>query len=322
MKNIILITVFGLLISNLFSQSYEIIDNDTVNRLDINGLKHGKWITFIDGLKKVENYNNNRLNGKSQLFDDKKVLQEITHKNGLRNGNYIEYTSSDTINILSYKNDSLIWEKTFWTDNKIHSMTHYVNDIPHGIQILYNYNGSINTERIWNKGNIEQVKTYYDNGKLNNEFYSKPNTIDIYYYKTGKIKQKKTDFEIIDYNKKGKITNVEKLKPDILNGNDTIKGFCNKERILKKGKKNYYIVQPFYNGVEHGTTKVFYPKGSIYFEGYSEYGRCKRMIYYYKSGVIKSIIEIDINDTMHTKNYNKKGILIKEYDFNYKKNMF
>lgn len=140
MKKSIPFLVFNLLFytSILFSQS-----NDTnINRYNINGKKHGKWITYDyfegDSLKHVCYYKNGLLNGKSiTYYSNGKINCETNFINDNKEGkSKIYYNDGALSHLFLYKKDSLLLHikftnrGTIFQESNGEKVIQYTNGIP------------------------------------------------------------------------------------------------------------------------------------------------------------------------------------------------
>ncbi|TND08674.1 MAG: MORN variant repeat-containing protein [Bacteroidetes bacterium] len=122
------------------AQSYEIYNNDTINFVDVNGLRQGKWIIW--GKMK-----------KDPAFKDDQKVEEGNYKDSKKIGKWLEYHPNG---------------------NKKSDIT-YENNRPNGYAIMYYANGQKSEEGVW-KGNrwVGDYKLYYEDGKTRQEFKFNP----------------------------------------------------------------------------------------------------------------------------------------------------
>jgi antitoxin component YwqK of YwqJK toxin-antitoxin module len=74
--------------------SYEVLENgDTINKLDQNKVKHGKWLQYTEGkysdpsMYEYGNYDNNKRSGKWMVYDTEgRIMAEENYKQGLKDG--------------------------------------------------------------------------------------------------------------------------------------------------------------------------------------------------------------------------------------------
>ena len=159
-------------------QSYEIFNNDTINRVDQNNRKYGYWVYFSKTeSKKIEkegNYVNNRKSGIWKTYYPSGVLKsEITYVNNRPNGYAKIY----------YKNGKLseegIWKGTKWVGKynyyyengkKAYEWSFNDNGKRSGVQKYYYESGKIRIEGDWQDGKENGViKEYYEKGGVKSE---------------------------------------------------------------------------------------------------------------------------------------------------------
>lgn len=151
----ILITVCGASLAQ--SQSSEAFGNDTINRIDADGKKQGKWI----------------LMGKHKpgtCYQLEQKIEEGKYQDNRKLGIWVEY---------------------FCNGNMKNKLT-FVNGRPDGYAIMYHENGKISEEGNWkNQRWVGNYKLYYDNGQVQHEFVfnatGKREGAQKYYYDNGQI---------------------------------------------------------------------------------------------------------------------------------------
>jgi len=156
MKKFILVVLFITCKIGL-AQSFEIINNDTLNYTDAAGLKQKHWV-FYGKMKKLPGYN-----------EDSKVEE----------GNYLDNKKIG------------LWKNYFATGNLKNELT-YVNNRPSGYAKMYYANGKIEEEGLWENNKwIGKYKRYYENGNLSYEWgYNKEGKregVQKYFHENGKI---------------------------------------------------------------------------------------------------------------------------------------
>lgn len=138
-------------------QSFDMYNNDTINRIDINNLKQGHWMYF--GKDK-------RLPG----YKEEQLVEEGEFLNSRKTG---------------------IWKKYF-SNGKLQNEITYQNSRPNGFAKIYYKNGNLKEQGIW-KGNkwVGEYKFFHENGNIYHEFaYSekgKRSGAQKYYYDTGQV---------------------------------------------------------------------------------------------------------------------------------------
>lgn len=136
MKKLLPIFLLLSFISIAQSQSSEVVNGDTLNKIDIAGKKQGKWI----------------LRGKHKpgtCYTAEQKIEEGKYADNRKTGPWIEY---------------------FCNGNMKNKLT-FVNGRPDGYAIMYHENGKISEEGNWkiNKW-VGKYKLYYENGQVQHEF--------------------------------------------------------------------------------------------------------------------------------------------------------
>lgn len=149
----ILVTVCGV----SFAQSQEVIGKDTVNRIDADGKKQGKWVLL--GKHKP-----------GTCYQAESKVEEGKYDNNRKTGIWVEY----------YCNGNMKNKLTF------------VSGRPDGYAIMYHENGKISEEGNWkNQRWVGNYKLYYENGQVQHEFVfnqsGKRDGAQKYYYENGQV---------------------------------------------------------------------------------------------------------------------------------------
>lgn len=117
-------------------QSFEMLGKDTINKVDNQERKQGKWI-ITNAIKNLPDYQ-----------DDQKV-EEGVYLDNKKTGVWKEY----------YPNGNL--------KNKIT----FENNRPNGYAIMYHDNGKVSEEGLWKNNRwVGDYKLYYENGQVAQEF--------------------------------------------------------------------------------------------------------------------------------------------------------
>ena len=140
MKKLLLLYLFFIINHFTFAQvnksSYKDFDihlGDTINRVDKNGLKQGRWIYFGKDKKGWTH----------RLFNSKQIVEEGFYINDKKNKNW----------------------KTYHHTNKLKSEITYINDTPKGTARFYNTDGKIMLEGdIENKNFVGEYYIFDSNG--------------------------------------------------------------------------------------------------------------------------------------------------------------
>lgn len=152
------------------AQSFEVVNGDTINRMDENNFKQGMWKYFDDDmLTKEGSFMNNKKHGLWRFYYENGGLNtEITYKNGMAKGYAKSY----------YRNGKVMeegfWDVSHWKDNYIYyyntGKPAYVwtyNDEGRrtGKQQYFHPNGNISIEGEWNDGKKEgTLREFNENG--------------------------------------------------------------------------------------------------------------------------------------------------------------
>jgi len=155
----ITIIVFSIFAAGV-AQSYELLQNgDTINKIDTEGKKQGKWIIF--GRHKP-----------GTCYQPEQKVEEGMYIDNKKNGLWIEY----------------------YCNGNLKGKIQYVNGRPDGYCIIYHENGKIMEEGQWSsKLNrwVGKYRLYYENGQVQHEFYYNQNGKREgparYYYENGQL---------------------------------------------------------------------------------------------------------------------------------------
>ncbi|MDX2072151.1 MAG: hypothetical protein SFV55_27195 [Haliscomenobacter sp.] len=139
-------------------------EGDTVNRINHNGEKEGRWLVYKEGRKTEESfYLKGQKHGKSLRFAKSgMLLEESNYANGLLTGKKIEYWPGRNKIYLSteYKDGNKEgWEVMYYENGKISIEEFYVNNIPDGPINSYFKNGQIKVKAQMKDG--EESGTWY-----------------------------------------------------------------------------------------------------------------------------------------------------------------
>jgi antitoxin component YwqK of YwqJK toxin-antitoxin module len=154
-------SVFLILICFCFTSNaqpaYELVGKDTLNKVDVDGKKQGKWVLF--GKHKP-----------GMCYQEEQKAEEGKYLDNRKIGIWIEF----------YCNGNMKNKLTF------------TNGRPDGYAIVFHENGKISEEGNW-KGNrwVGNYKLYYENGQVQHEFVFNPNGkregAQKYYFDNGQI---------------------------------------------------------------------------------------------------------------------------------------
>lgn len=157
MKIFTLIVFMFFTICKAQPQSYEMNGKDTINLVDAQGKRQGKWIIY----------------GKSKpgtCYSENQKVEE---------GKYLENRKTG------------IWTEYFCNGNMKNKLT-FVNGRPDGYAIMYNESGKISEEGNWKANRwVGNYKLYYENGQVQHEFVfnaaGKRDGPQKYYYDNGQV---------------------------------------------------------------------------------------------------------------------------------------
>ena len=189
--------------SNLFSQTFQLYNGDTINYTDVNDLKQGKWIFFN------ENYQNSIIQQGEYVDNKKEKIWDSYYSNGtlkssvtFRNNSHYGYTKF-------YNEKGILIEEGEWRGNRwVGRYKYYYEDgKPNyiwnfnnqgkrtGNQQYYYENGELQIEGTWQEGKEQGlIKEYYTNGTIKKETEwetGKYHGATKEYYTTGQLKYNK-----------------------------------------------------------------------------------------------------------------------------------
>lgn len=163
-----------------FSQNFEIIKGDTVNRIDENGMRQGRWLVkgaskkmpgfSGDAIAEEAYYTDNKKQGlRKQFYPDGKIKTEISFEDNIPKGESRTYFANGNISeIGTWKNGS--WDgvyRYFYEDGTLSYEWNFVNGKREGEQKYYWPNGKLNYIGRWENGAEKGVvKEFNDNGLL------------------------------------------------------------------------------------------------------------------------------------------------------------
>ena len=254
MKIIWSLVLFCLLSSGVSAQVFQIINGDTVNRVDVSGLKQGRWIvagqfeargnynngnkegqwlTYFAGnyLRIVENYEKDKLSGAVLELDRwGRLISERYFTKGILNGLSKTFTSDGFFTSYAEYRDGKLngVKKTYYenTPDKVMEEAFYKDDQKNGLSKWLTQEGRIVAEYIYVNGLLEgELKTYYPSGKpMLLEHYIKNirQGESLEYFESGKIQARglyKDDLkegEWLGYDENQAIVLREKYKAGVL----------------------------------------------------------------------------------------------------------
>ncbi len=164
-----------------WGQSFKLYQNDTINKVDANKLKQGKWMIFGNM-------------SSSKGYASSAVVETGHYKSSRKTGTWIK----------------------FFPNGNERSIIQYKNGRPNGHYKVFFENGRLEEEGNWSRNkNTGNFTRYYENGKKRQEFVfganGKRNGVQKYYHDNGKlmivgkIVEGKETGEFVEYNKDGSV---------------------------------------------------------------------------------------------------------------------
>lgn len=157
MKKIFLLLIF--LFPALFAgaQSFELLNGDTINKVDAMGKKQGFWVIF-------------NKEKKLPCYQPTQKVEEGKFKSSRKEG---------------------LW-KTYFCNGKVKNKINYQNNRPNGYAIIYHENGKVYEEGEWRNNRwVGEYKLYYENGQVAQAFnfntMGKREGEQKYYYENGQV---------------------------------------------------------------------------------------------------------------------------------------
>lgn len=139
------------------AQTYEIVGKDTLNKIDAEGKKQGKWVLF--GRHKP-----------GTCYQAEQKVEEGKYADNRKAG---------------------IWVEFYCNGNMRNKLT-FTNGRPDGYAIMFHENGKISEEGNWKNNRwVGNYKLYYENGQVQHEFVFGPNGKregqQKYFYENGQL---------------------------------------------------------------------------------------------------------------------------------------
>jgi antitoxin component YwqK of YwqJK toxin-antitoxin module len=243
-------------------QSFELLNGDTINKVDVNNKRQGRWLIkakpgrhpgYSEGAIVEEgNFVNSRKEGVwKSYYPNKQLKSEITYKGSRPYGAYILYYENGNIE------EEGTWARTKNTGGfkRYHSNGKLAQQFSFsesgkrtGKQVYYYENGNLRLEGNWQEGlESGEMKEYYENGDLmavknfNGGILDK----DSYQAYAPKTPQKDVIEEIIDKGEDIKVTAAKDEKPNQggFDGNGYKKLYNRNRQIAKDGVfKNFRLM--------------------------------------------------------------------------------
>lgn len=178
---------------------------DTINKVDKNNMKQGHWV-YTNQLKKLPNYSKDQVieegdyadNSKTGkwffYYNNDKVKHVVTYLNNRPNGYAIFYYRNGS------KKEEGIWKNNKWigdykyyyeNGNLRNDWKYSANGKRTGVQKYYHENGQLQIEGKWANGNeAGTITEYYNDGSVKSERIYNKGKIDNNISKNFKIKEK------------------------------------------------------------------------------------------------------------------------------------
>lgn len=190
-----IVFIFSILLISVlpsYAQSFELMDGDTINKVDVNGKRQGKWL--IKANIRVD-----------KGYSEGQIVEEGEYQNTRKQG---------------------IWKK-YYPDGSVKSEITYVNSRPKGPYILYYPNGEIEEQGNWARTkNTGSFKRYHSNGQVAQDFNftdgGKRTGKQTYYYENGNLRLEGTwtegleTGEMKEYYENGDLMSVKNFADGVL----------------------------------------------------------------------------------------------------------
>ncbi len=261
MKNYILLLFLCCITSLAYSQSFDLLNGDTINKVDVSKKRQGKWVVKATARHKgyaagtlVEegNYQNSRKVGLwKKYFPSGKLKSEITYKGSRPYGPYTLYyengnveeqgnwqRTKNTGNFKRYHENGKLAQEFVFTESGKRS----------GKQKYFYENGNLRLEGSWEEGlESGEMKEYYENGDLMavKNFNNGEMDKDSYASYAPKTPQKDAVKSMVDKGEEMKVTASKEEKPNQggFDGNGVTKLYNKNQQIAKDGEfKNYRLM--------------------------------------------------------------------------------
>lgn len=287
-----------------------IINRESINRTDYNGLKQGKWKFFYsDGTLQMEGtYRAGKREGFFKTYDRKGNLLELKK--------YVEDVEIQDVPEIA----KLTVSNEYYETGKIKSVTTYRNNVPEGIRREYDRNGNIEKALIYTAGKVlgEGIvneeglkegfwKEYFISGQLRAEgmYQNGKKTGEwLFRYENGRLEQKgsydnhgKPIGKWILYYENGNLWKEESyrdgLKDGLVTEFDSIGNIISEGEYfedMEEGKwiynSGYHRIEGNYrSGMRNGIWKQYYQNGQLSFEGdFINDNPNGKHIYYWENG--------------------------------------
>jgi len=177
MQRLPLLVTLLFLVTVSFAQTFEIVDGDTINKTDKNGMKQGFWRYYWGSgpdhgdLKYEVYYENNEKEGiEIRYFDNPDCIEfSNTYKHGLLDGPSV----------------------TFFNNCKVKTEEMYVEGKKNGLERTYDQTGFLLTEALFEKGELVGAYQHFDKkGIVTFESPTKDATLKFDKFVTGEYKIK------------------------------------------------------------------------------------------------------------------------------------
>ncbi|MEQ8625145.1 MAG: toxin-antitoxin system YwqK family antitoxin [Vicingaceae bacterium] len=181
MRSLVFFVILSFLSFNSIAQSYDLVNGDTINKIDVNNKRQGKWVIKANPPKDkgyragaiVEegNYNGSRKFGLwKTYYPNGNLKSEITYKGSRPFGPYTLYYENGNVeekgNWARTKNTGSF--KRYHENGKIAQDFSFTEGGKRtGKQKYFYANGNLRLEGTWNEGlESGEMREYYENGDL------------------------------------------------------------------------------------------------------------------------------------------------------------
>jgi len=217
MKKYTYTLLFLLLFVETHSQTFEILDGDTINRIDRKLEKQGRWLIY-NNLKTViaeGNFKDNRKDGLWKFYyETGSIMSEYIFVNGVADGKAREYHKNGNVAVEGIWHNSK-WRGTYkrYHENGLPACVWQYNKSGkrEGKQMYYYENGQVQIEGNWEAGKKNgKITSYYENGSLKSEKTFLGNVLD----KKSVKKYKKKNTTVADNNQNSNQNNNKNTSSD------------------------------------------------------------------------------------------------------------
>jgi antitoxin component YwqK of YwqJK toxin-antitoxin module len=176
-KKLTLLLILGLISNLAFSQTFKILNGDTVNFTNEANIKQGLWIYYFDNSEIINNkgyFKDNLKTGVwTSYYSSGKIKSEISHVANRKDGHAkIYYENGIIAEEGTWRVNKWVGAyKSYFPSRKVSYEWNYnENGERTGMQKYYHENGKVKIEGEWDKGKEKGViKEFYETGDLKSE---------------------------------------------------------------------------------------------------------------------------------------------------------